>query len=123
MPIGEHSQNRVELLQRPLGLRILQTLLWMPQHGHGNSQGVQLNYGESLRADTDSLRPALHRVKNDESIAADWKLSENNNNQRIKVCRPTAAGRKQLSAERLPWSQFPQVIAGILNSAAKENAA
>lgn len=112
-------QNRIELLQGTLDLLILQTLLWGAQHGYGISQAIRLNSGERLRVDTGSLYPALHRLEKRKWIASDWKLSENK--QRVKVYRLTAAGKKQLSAERSRWSQMLEAITGILNPAARES--
>lgn len=112
-------QNRIELLQGTLDLLILQTLLWGAQHGYGISQAIRLNSGERLRVDTGSLYPALHRLERQKWIASDWKLSENK--QRVKVYRLTAAGKKQLSAERSRWSQMLEAMTGILNPAARES--
>jgi PadR family transcriptional regulator PadR len=119
MPSKEQYQNRIELLQGTLDLLILQTLLWSPQHGYGIIQAIRLNSGERLCVDTGSLYPALHRLEKRKWIASDWKLSENN--QRVKVYRLTAAGKKQLSSERSRWSQLLQAMAGILNPNSKES--
>ena len=113
MPAKERYQNRIELLQGTLDLLILQTLLWGPQHGYGISQAIRLNSGERLCVDTGSLYPALHRLEKQKWIAADWKTSENK--QRVKVYRLTAAGKKQLSAERSRWSELLEAMAGILD--------
>src|SRR5436309_3744641 len=91
-------QNRIELLQGTLDLLILQTLQWGPQHGYGISRAIQTGSGDVLRADTGSLYPALHRLERAKWIAAEWKTSENQ--QRVKVYRLTAAGKKQLLNER-----------------------
>jgi PadR family transcriptional regulator, regulatory protein PadR len=115
MPASEHYQNRIELLQGTLDLLILQTLLWGPKHGYQISQAIRLNSGELLRVDTGSLYPALHRLEKQKWVASEWKLSENR--QRVKVYRLTAAGKKQLSAQRSRWSQLSDAIAGILKPA------
>src|SRR5246127_1504919 len=97
-------QNRIELLQGTLDLLILQTLQWGPRHGYGISQAIRIGSGEILRADTGSLYPALHRLERAKWIAAEWKTSENQ--QRVKVYRLTAAGKKQLLSERSRWEQL-----------------
>ena len=112
-PARERYQNRIELLQGTLDLLILQTLQWGPQHGYGISNAIRANSGEILRVDTGSLYPALHRLERQRWISADWKMSENN--QRVRVYRLTAAGKKQLLSERSRWSQLADAIAGILN--------
>ncbi|HEV8581986.1 MAG TPA: PadR family transcriptional regulator [Thermoanaerobaculia bacterium] len=121
MPSKERYQNRIELLQGTLDLLILQTLLWGPQHGYGISQAIHLNSGERLSVDTGSLYPALHRLEKQNWIASDWQISDNK--QRVKVYRLTAAGKKQLSAERSRWSELLQAMAGVLNPKRKERKA
>ncbi|MBI3406180.1 MAG: PadR family transcriptional regulator [Acidobacteria bacterium] len=120
-PAKERYQNRIELLQGTLDLLILQTLQWGPQHGYGISTAIRANSGEILRVDTGSLYPALHRLERQRWISADWKTSENN--QRVRVYRLTAAGKKQLLSERSRWSQLADAIAGILNPARGEGEA
>jgi PadR family transcriptional regulator PadR len=109
----DRYENRIELLQGTLDLLILQTLQWGPQHGYGITQAMRTNSGEVLQVDTGSLYPALHRLERQRWIAASWKTSENN--QRVKVYRLTAAGKRQLSSERSRWEQLQAAIAGILN--------
>jgi PadR family transcriptional regulator, regulatory protein PadR len=106
-------QNRIELLQGTLDLLILQTLLWGPQHGYGISQVIRSNSGDILQVDTGSLYPALHRLHRQGWISSEWRVSENN--QRVKVYRLTAMGRKQLASERSRWKQLLEAMAGILN--------
>ena len=114
-------QNRIELLQGTLDLLILQTLQCGPQHGYGISQAIRANSGEVLQVDTGSLYPALHRLERQKWISSDWKVSENK--QRVKVYRLTAAGKKQLAAERSRWEQMTDAVAGILNPGGKESKA
>ena len=113
-------QNRIELLQGTLDLLILQTLVWGPRHGYGITEAIRGNSGEALQVDTGSLYPALHRLERQRWIAAEWKTSENK--QRVRVYRLTAAGRKQLVAERSKWAQLCDAIAGVLAPAQKQKA-
>jgi PadR family transcriptional regulator len=106
-------RNRIELLQGTLDLLILQTLQWGPRHGYGISQAIRAGSGDVLRADTGSLYPALHRLERANWIAAEWKMSENQ--QRVKAYRLTAAGKKQLLSERSRWEQLVHAIGGILS--------
>ena len=111
-------RNKIELLQGTLDLLILQTLRWGPQHGYGISQQIRTNSGEVLQVDTGSLYPALHRLERQESISSEWKISENN--QKVKVYRLTATGRKQLATERSRWEQLSQAIERALNPQKQE---
>jgi transcriptional regulator len=112
-------QNRIELLQGTLDLLVLQTLQWGPRHGYGISQAIRAGSGEVLQVDTGSLYPALHRLERQKWVSSEWQVSENN--QRVKIYRLTAAGKKQLVAERSRWEQLSQAIAGILNPGQKES--
>jgi len=110
-------QNRIELLQGTLDLLILQTLQWGSRHGYDITQAIRTDSGERLQVDTGSLYPALHRLERHKFIAAEWKVSANN--QRVRVYHLTAAGKKQLVSERSRWAQLSDAIAGILAPANK----
>jgi PadR family transcriptional regulator PadR len=116
--VKNRYQNRIELLQGTLDLLILQTLQWGPRHGYGISQAIRTDSSEVLRVDTGSLYPALHRLERQKWVSSDWSISENN--QRVKMYRLTAAGKRQLAVERSRWEKLSEAIAGILNPAAKE---
>ena len=112
MPKGSRYRNRIELLQGTLDLLVLQTLQWGPRHGYGISQAIGANSGDVLRVDTGSLYPALHRLERQGWVSSDWEVSEHN--QRVKVYRLTAAGKRQLAEERSRWEQLSGAIARAL---------
>jgi PadR family transcriptional regulator, regulatory protein PadR len=105
-------QNRIELLQGTLDLIVLQTLQWGPQHGYGIAQAIQAGSSNVLQVDTGSLYPALHRLERKKWIAATWRVSAHK--QRTRVYRLTAAGRRQLAAERSRWQTLVDAMTGIL---------
>ena len=107
-------KNRIELLQGTLDLLILQTLQWGPQHGYGIALAIQAGSSDVLQVDTGSLYPALHRLEKKTWIAATWKLSANK--QRTRVYRLTAAGRRQLAAERSRWRKLVDAMGALLAS-------
>ncbi len=107
-------KNRIELLQGTLDLLILQALLWGAQHGYGISQAIRSRSGDVLQVETGSLYPALHRLEKAAWIKSEWRISENH--QRAKYYQLTAAGRRQLAAERSRWNQLSAAIAGLVNS-------
>jgi len=108
----ERHKDRIELLQGTLDMLVLQTLQWGPQHGYGISLAIRATSGQVLQVDTGSLYPALHRLERQQWIASEWSVSDNN--QRVKVYRLTASGRKHLAAERSRWDKMTEAVAGVL---------
>jgi transcriptional regulator len=109
---NDRPLSRIELLQGTLDLLILQTLRWGQNHGYGIAQAIRSSSQDALQVDTGSLYPALHRLERQSVIAASWEVSENN--QRVRVYRLTAAGRKRLVEERSRWEQLARAIAGVM---------
>jgi PadR family transcriptional regulator PadR len=113
-------KNRIELLQGTLDLLVLQTLRFGPRHGYAISQAIRTDSGERLQVDTGSLYPALHRLERQGWIKAEWKQSEKN--QRTRVYRLTAAGKKHLVTERSKWEQLTDAMARVLRTWREDNA-
>jgi transcriptional regulator len=101
--------NRIELLQGTLDLLILRTLQWGPQHGHGVSVAIRAGSDDVLQVEHGSLYPALHRLRKQGLIEAEWKLTENK--QRARYYRLTAKGKKRLASEESKWSRLVAAMA------------
>jgi PadR family transcriptional regulator PadR len=104
---------RLEILQGTLDMLILQTLQWGPQHGYAIGATIRAQSAESLKIETGSLYPALHRLEKQDWVKAEWRQTEAN--QRAKFYRLTAKGKRQLLQERDRWSQLVSAIGTILN--------
>ncbi|HEY3743620.1 MAG TPA: PadR family transcriptional regulator [Bryobacteraceae bacterium] len=104
---------RVELLQGTLDVLILRTLLTGPAHGHAIAKHIQRTSEDLLQVETGSLYPALHRMELKGWVAAFWELSDKG--KQAKFYKLTAAGRKQLAAERSKWETFARAMGLILN--------
>ena len=111
----EPYRNRIELVQGTLDMLILRTLQWGPQHGHGIGVAIRAGSDDVLRVEHGSLYPALHRLEKQGWIASEWNITENK--QRAKYYRLTAAGKKQLAAERTRWAQIVGAIRRIMDPA------
>jgi transcriptional regulator len=101
--------NRIELLQGTLDLLILRTLQWGPQHGHGVSVAIRAGSDDVLQVEHGSLYPALHRLRKQGLIEAEWKLTENK--QRARYYRLTVKGKKRLASEESKWSRLVAAMA------------
>ena len=94
-----------ELLPGTLDLLVLQTLIRGPNHGYGIAQRVRELSQDVFQVGESSLYPALQRLTLDGYVKPDWGVSENN--RRARYYTLTAAGRKQLAAER---AEFERVV-------------
>ena len=107
--------GRVELLQGTLDLLVLRTLLLGPMHGHGIGKAIQRCSEDLLQIDHGSLYPALHRMVRKGWLASDWQ--DTSKGRPMKFYRLTAAGRRQLAAERSNWEQMCRAIGLVLKGA------
>jgi PadR family transcriptional regulator len=102
-------------LQGALDLLILKTLERHPMHGYGIAQRIQQISADALRVEEGSLYPALHRLEQQASIAAEWRASEAG--RRAKFYRLTPAGRKQLARETANWGRVSSAVEKVLRYA------
>jgi len=109
------SEDRMELPQGTLDLLILKTLALEPRHGWAISERLQQISLEVVQIRQGTLYPALHRLERRGWIKARWGTSENN--RRAKYYELTAAGRKQLAAEKDAWRKLTNAVAQILETA------
>jgi transcriptional regulator len=106
---------KADLLQGTLELLVLRLLRSGRFNGWDIMQRLQLVSGEVLSVTPGALYPALHRLEERGLISAVWGPSDNN--RRAKFYELTAAGRKQLDAERKSWERFSAAVALILRDA------
>lgn len=107
--------RKTELLQGTLDLIVLRMLQAGPANGWEITQRIQLVSKEVLSVNYGSLYPALHRLEARGLITANWAASENN--RRARFYKLTAAGRRQLEAERETWERFSKALDAILRTA------
>src|SRR5881398_3177415 len=107
------SDRAPELLPGTLDLLILRTLVREPMHGYGISNRVRELSKDVLRVGESSLYPALQRLLLNGWVNAEWGTSENN--RRARYYTLTAAGRRQLSAERKEFDRLILAIHKVLN--------
>lgn len=106
---------RTDALQGSLPLLILKVLDRRgPLHGYAITTHIEA-FSDLLRVEEGSLYPALHRLEESGAVRARWRTTENN--RRARVYEITAAGRKQLHAERARWISVAAAIGQILREA------
>ena len=99
-------------------VRVLSFMRFSSQTGR-HSSNVNAQTGEesyngrrNSPLETGSVYPALHRLERRGWVMSEWKLTQSN--LRAKYYRLTAAGRKQLAAERARWEQLVAAIADVM---------
>jgi transcriptional regulator len=105
-----------ELLPGTLDLLILRALSGGgAMHGYGIASRLKQVSENVLDVGESSLYPALQRLLVNGWVAAEWGLSENN--RRARYYTLTAAGRKQLAAERESFARMVEAIQRVLEFA------
>ena len=100
--------NPAELLPGTLDLLVLRTLARGTNHGYGIAQRVRELSRDVFQVGESSLYPALQRLTLVGYIKPEWGVSDNN--RRARYYTLTAAGRRQLAAER---AEFERVVAAM----------
>lgn len=108
------SREKPDLPQGTLDLLVLKTLSLGPMHGYGIGQRLEQIAENMLQIEEGSLYPALYRIEHRGWISAAWGVSENN--RRARFYSLTAAGRKQLKAEREQWQYLSLAVNKVLGA-------
>jgi transcriptional regulator len=109
------GHSPADLLPGTLDLLVLRTLVRGPNHGYGIAQRVRELSRDVFQVGESSLYPALQRLALDGYIKAEWAVSENN--RRARYYTLTAAGRKQLVAERAEFERVVEAMRLVLDFA------
>ena len=109
-----HATSPSELLPGTLDLLILKALARGEMHGYAVAQHLK-DASDVLQVGESSLYPALQRLPLKGWVKAEWGASENN--RRARFYTLTAAGRKQLAAERQEFDRLILAIHKVLNTA------
>jgi PadR family transcriptional regulator len=108
------AKRQTELMKGTLDLLVLKTLALEPRHGVGVADRIQQISGNTFVVKPGSLFPSLHRLEEEGFIKGEW--TETPEGRRAKYYRITAAGQKQLAAERKNWARIVEAIAMILEA-------
>jgi transcriptional regulator len=112
--MGKANQT-LELLPGTLDMLILKALGRGAMHGYGIAQILKQTSDDVLQVGESSLYPALQRLLLNGWVAAEWGASDNN--RRARYYTLTAAGRKQLAAERADFDRMVAAIQKVLATA------
>jgi len=103
-----------DVVKGTLDMLILKAVERAPIHGWGVAERIDGLSEGVFRLQTGTLYPALHRLLRKGWIAAEWRTTENA--RRARYYKLTAAGRKQLQAERDSWLRATVAVKRILDA-------
>jgi PadR family transcriptional regulator PadR len=102
------SSSRFPIPQGTLDMLILQIMSLEPAHGYGVAQRLEQISRSVVQVNQGSLYPALHRLEQRGWLRSEWKQSETG--REAKFYSLTAAGRKQLAAEKENWARLTGAV-------------
>jgi transcriptional regulator len=106
-----------DVWQGTLALMVLKTLETLgPLHGYGIARRIEQTSGDRLSVNYGTLYPALVKLEQEGSVAAEWGASENN--RKAKFYRLTRAGRRQVELATREWEATTEILARFLDPAA-----
>jgi PadR family transcriptional regulator, regulatory protein PadR len=108
------TDNTRDVVKGTLDMLILKAVERAPIHGWGVAEKIDTLSQGVFRLQTGTLYPALHRLLRRGWIAAEWRTTENT--RRARYYKLTAAGRKQLQAERDSWLRATVAVKRILDA-------
>jgi PadR family transcriptional regulator len=103
-----------DLLPGTLDMLVLRTLARGAMHGYGIAERLRHVSDDVLQVGESSLYPALQRLLLNGWVKAEWGASDNN--RRARFYTLTAAGRKQLAAEREEFDRLVVAIQRVMNT-------
>ena len=103
-----------DLLPGTLELIVLKALATGAKHGYAIVEHLRAASDDVLQVGESALYPALQRLLMNGWVKAEWGVSENN--RRARFYTLTAAGRKQLDAEREQFDRMVRAIQQVLRT-------
>ncbi len=108
---------KADVLQGTLDLMVLHTVAALgPLHGYAIAARLEQVSGGALQLNMGTLYPGLMRLEQRGLVRAKWGVTDNNRKARFYAI--TAAGRRQLAAERAEWDRTSSIIHSLLREPA-----
>jgi len=92
---------------------LLQTLATLgPLHGYSIAARLEQVSGGALRINMGTLYPGLMRLEQRGLVRSEWSLTDTSRKARFYTI--TAAGRRQLTAEKAEWDRMTTIMHTLL---------
>ena len=104
---------KADVLQGTLDLMVLQTLASLgPSHGYTIAARLEQVSTGALRLNMGTLYPGLMRLEQRGLVRAEWGVTDKK--RRARFYAITAAGRRQLAAEKAEWDRMVSIMRALL---------
>jgi PadR family transcriptional regulator PadR len=104
---------KADVLQGTLDLMVLQTLATLgPLHGYAIAARLEQVSSGAIQLNMGTLYPGLLRLEQRGFVRAQWDRTETN--RRARYYSITAAGRRQLQAEKTEWTRMAAIMQTLL---------
>jgi len=108
---------KTDVLQGTLDLMVLKTIAAMgPMHGYAIAARLEQVSNGAFQLNMGTLYPGLMRLEQRGLVRAAWGVTDTNRKARFYSI--TAAGRRQLAAERAEWDRMTTIMHALLNDEA-----
>ena len=109
--------DAMPVLKGNLDMLVLKALSWGEMHGFEILEWLEQRSASRLDIDDSAVYQALHRLEERELIDAEWGVSDKN--RRVRYYRLTAPGRAQLRADTDRWTEYAELLVGIMRGSRK----
>jgi transcriptional regulator len=104
---------KADVLQGTLDLMVLQTVANMgPMHGYAIAARLEQVSAGALRLNMGTLYPGLMRLEQRGLVRAKWGVTDTSRKARFYTI--TAAGRRELAAEKAEWDRTASIMHTLL---------
>jgi transcriptional regulator len=105
---------KADVLQGTLDLMVLQTLATLgPLHGYAIAARLEQVSSGAIRLNMGTLYPALMRLEQRGFVRGAWGVTDNS--RKARYYGITAAGRRQLTAEKTEWDRMVSIMQALLD--------
>jgi len=109
-----NKEPKADVLQGTLDLMVLQTVAALgPLHGYAIAARLEQVSGGAHQINMGTLYPGLMRLEQRGLVRARWGVTDTNRKARFYTI--TAAGRRQLAAERAEWDRITSMMHVLLH--------
>jgi len=112
--MANREMAKTDVLQGTLDLMVLRTIAGMgPMHGYAIAGRLEQVSKGAFQLNMGTLYPGLMRLEQRGLIRAAWGVTDTKRNARFYSI--TAAGRRQLAAERAEWDRLTSIMHAVLH--------